>query len=291
VRLIVGFAAGGSSDIHARLLGQWLSERLGQPFVVENRTGANGNIVTEMVVRAPADGYTLLEFAATVAFNSTLFEKLNFNFIRDIAPVASIMRVPGVMVVNPSFPATTVPEFIAYAKTSPAKLIMASAGNGTPQHIYAELFKMLAGVDFVHVPYRGGAPAVTDLIGGQVQVIFSPVPEAVEFIKAGKLRALAVTTTSRAPVLPDIPTMGEFLPGYEASSWQGFGAPKKTPDEIINKLNREINEGLADPKIKMRLMELGDAVLSGSRTDFGNLIAADTEKWGKVIRAANIKAD
>ena len=256
VRIVVGFAAGGLADILARLMGQWLSERLGKPFVVENRTGANGNIANEVVVRAPADGYTLLEVTASAAINATLYEKLNFSFICDIAPVAALVRVPGVMVVNPSFPAKTVPEFIAYAKANPAKLTMASSGVGSPLHIYGELFKMLAGVDLVHVPYRGGAPAVTDLIGGQVQVIFNTVPDSIEYIRAGKLRPLAVTTTTRLAVLPDIPTLGDFLPGYEASGWQGIGAPKNTPTAIVDKLNNEINAALSDPQIKTRLADL-----------------------------------
>jgi tripartite-type tricarboxylate transporter receptor subunit TctC len=291
VRIVVGAAPGGLSDILARMLGQWLSDRLGQQFVVENRAGANGNIANEVVVRAPADGYTLLQFSAAAAINATLYEKLRFDFIRDIAPVAAIVRVPGVMVINPSVPATTVLEFITYAKANPATLSMASAGNGSPQHIYGELFKMLAGVDLVHVPYRGGAPAVTDLIGGQVHVIFSTVPESIEYIRAGKLRPLAVTTTSRVAVLPDIPTLGDFLPGYEGSGWQGIGAPKNMPTEIVDKLNKEINAGLSDPQIKARLADLGGMVLAGSPADFGKLIAEDTEKWGKVVRFAGIKPE
>jgi tripartite-type tricarboxylate transporter receptor subunit TctC len=291
VRIVVGAAPGGLSDILARMLGQWLSDRLGQQFVVENRAGANGNIANEVVVRAPADGYTLLQFSAAAAINATLYEKLRFDFIRDIAPVAAIVRVPGVMVINPSVPATTVLEFITYAKANPATLSMASAGNGSPQHIYGELFKMLAGVDLVHVPYRGGAPAVTDLIGGQVHVIFSTVPESIEHIRAGKLRPLAVTTTSRVAVLPDIPTLGDFLPGYEGSGWQGIGAPKNMPTEIVDKLNKEINAGLSDPQIKARLADLGGMVLAGSPADFGKLIAEDTEKWGKVVRFAGIKPE
>jgi tripartite-type tricarboxylate transporter receptor subunit TctC len=291
VRLIVGFAAGGLGDILARLMGQWLSDRLGQAFIIENRTGANGNIANEMVVRAPPDGYTLLLFAANAAINATLYQKLNFNFIRDIAPVAAIIRVPGVMVVNPSVPAKTVSEFITYAKANPATLSMASAGVGSPQHIYGELFKMLADVDLGHVPYRGGAPAVTDLIGGQVQVIFSTVPEAIEYIRAGKLRPLAVTTTARVAVLPDIPTLGEFLPAYEASGWQGIGAPKNTPTEITDKLNKEINAGLSDPQIKARLADLGGMVLAGSPADFGKLIAEETAKWAKVVKFSGAKAD
>ena len=288
VRLIVGAAAGGLSDILARLLGQWLSEQLGQQFVVENRVGAT-NIATELVVRAPGDGHTLLLFNVSAAINATLYDKLNFNFIRDVAPVAAILRVPGVLVVNPSVPASTATELIAYAKANPGRLSMASAGNGSPQHIYGELFKMLAGVNLVHVPYRGGAPALTDLLGGQVQVIFSPVPEAIEYIKSGQLRPLAVTTMTRVEVLPDIPTLGDFLPGYEASGWQGIGAPKNTPAEIIDRLNNEINGALADPKIKARLAELGGTVLAGSPADFGKLIAAETEKWAKVVKFSGAK--
>ena len=288
---IVGFAAGGAPDILARLMGQWLSERLGQPFVIENRPGAGSNIATEAVVRAPPDGYTLLLVSPANAINATLYDKLNFNFIRDIAPVAGIIREPHVMVVNPSVPAKTVPEFIAYAKANPGKLNMASAGNGTAAHVAGELFKMMTGVDMVHVPYRGAAPALTDLLGGQVQVMFAAMPASIEYIRAGKLRALAVTTATRSEALPDIPTVGEFVPGYEASAWFGVGAPKNTPAEIIDKLNKEINAALADPKIKARLADLGGTVLPGSPADFGKLIADETEKWGKVIRAANIKPE
>ena len=291
VRLIVGAAAGGLSDILARLLGDWLSEQLGQQFVVENRVGAATNIATELVVRAQGDGYTLLLFNTSAAINATLYDKLNFKFMRDIAPVAAILRVPGVMEVTPSFPAKTVPEFIAYAKANPARLSMTSAGIGSPQHIYGELFKMLAGVDIVHVPYRGGAPALTDLLGGQVQVIFSPVPESIEFIRAGKLRPLAVTTATRVHVLPDIPPLGEFVPGYEASGWQGIGAPKNTPAEIVDKLNKEISGALADPKIKARLADLGGTVLAGTPEDFGKLIADETEKWAKVVKFSGAKPD
>jgi tripartite-type tricarboxylate transporter receptor subunit TctC len=291
VRLIVGFAPGGLADILARLFGQRLSDRLGQPFVVENRPGANGNIASEAVVRAPADGYTLLQFSASVAISPALYEKLNFNFVRDIAPVATEMRTPGVIVVNPTVPVKTLPEFIAYAKEHPGKLAMASAGNGSPQHVYGELFKMLAGVDLVHVPYRGGAPAITDLIAGQVQVVFSTVPESIEFIRAGKLRSLAVTTTTPVPVLPGIPTIAEYLPGYEASGWQGLGAPKKTPDEVIAKLNREINEAISDPTIKARLAEFGGIPVLGSPADCGKLIADETEKWAKVVKFSGAKPD
>jgi tripartite-type tricarboxylate transporter receptor subunit TctC len=291
VRIVVGFAPGGPNDIMARLIGQWLSERLGQSFVIENRPGAGGNIGTEAVVKAAPDGYTLLQVDASTAINATLYTNLNFNFIRDITPVIGIMRVPGVIVVHPSVPATTVPEFIAYAKANPGKLSMASAGNGTPQHVYGELFKMMAGVDMVHVPYRGGAPATTDLLGGQVQVIFSPMPVSIEYIRAGKLRPLAVTTAIRLEVLPNIPTVGEFLPGYAASGLQGVGAPKNTPTDIVDKLNKEINAGLADPKIKARMADLGGTVLAGSPADFGKLIAEETEKWAKVIKFAGIKPE
>jgi len=290
-RMIVPFAPGGTSDILARLMGQWLSERLGQPFVIENRPGANSNIGTEAVVRAPSDGYTLLLVTAAAAINATFYEKLSFNFIRDITAVAGIVRVPSVMVVNPSVPATTVPEFIAYAKSKPGKTTMASAGKGAPSHLAGELFKTMAGVDMVHVPYRGGGPAVTDLIAGQVQVVFPTIVESIEYIRASRLRALAVTTATRSDALPDIPTVGEFLPGYEASGWFGIGVPKNTPVEIIEKLNREINAGLAEPKMKARLADLGGTPLLGSPADFGKLIADETEKWGKVIRAANIKPE
>ena len=291
VRIIVGFPAGGATDILARLTGQWLSERLGQQFIIENRAGAGGNIGTEAVVKAPPDGYTLLQVATPNGLNAALYTNLNFNFVRDIAPVVGIMRTSYVIVVHPSVPATTVPEFIAYAKANAGKVNMASAGNGTPQHIFGELFKMMAGVDLTHVPYRGGAPATTDLIGGQVQVIFSPLPESIEHIKAGKLRPLAVTTVTRLDVLPNIPTVGDFLPGYEGTGWLGVGAPKNTPAEIIDKLNKEINAGLADPKIVARIAELGGAVLGGSPTAFGKIVSGDIEKWAKVIRSAGIKAD
>jgi tripartite-type tricarboxylate transporter receptor subunit TctC len=291
VRIIVGFPPGGPSDILARLMGQWLSERLGQPFIVENRPGAGGNIGTEAVVKAPPDGYTLLQVDATRAINATLYTNLNFNFIRDITPVIGIMRVPGVIVVHPSVPATTVPEFIAYAKANPGKLSMASGGNGTPQHLYGELFKMMAGVNLIHVPYRGNAPATTDLLGGQVQVMFGALPDSIEYIRAGKLRPLAVTTATRLEVLPNIPTVGEFLPGYAASGWQGVGAPKNTPTDIVEKLNKEINAGLADPKIKARMADLGGTVLAGSPAGFGKLIAEETEKWARVIKFAGIKPE
>jgi len=291
VRLIVGLAAGSSLDILARLMGHWLSERLGQPFVIENRPGAGTNVATEAVVRSAPDGYTLLAVSPANAINATLYEKLNFNFIGDIAPVASIVREPNVMVVNPSVPATSVPEFISYAKTNPGKLSMASAGNGTASHMAGELFKMMAGVTMVHVPYRGGGPALTDLIGGQVQAMFPGTIASVEYIKTGKLRALGVTTATRSEALPHLPTVGDFVSGYEASLLDGIGAPKNTPAEIIERLNMEINAALSDPKIKARLADMDGTVLALSPADFGKLMADETEKWGKVIRAANIKLE
>jgi len=291
VRIIVGFAAGGAADITARIIGQWLSERLGQQFVIENRPGAATNIATEAVVHAPADGYTLLMLSSSHAFNATLYDKLNYNFVRDIAPVAGITQVPSVMEVNSTFQAKTVPEFVAYAKANPGKINMASAGPGASTHIFGELFKMRAGVDLVPVHYRGSVSALTDLIGGQVQVMFDPLPSSIEHIRAGKLRPLAVTTATRLEVLPNVPTVGEFVPGYEAILWQGIGAPKHTPAEIVDKLNQEINAALADPKMKARFADLGYMVHTGSPADFGKLIAEETQKWGKVIRAANIKAD
>jgi len=291
VRLIVPFAPAGGSDITARLMGQWLSERLAQPFIIENRPGAGSNIATEAVVRAAADGYTLLYVTTANAINATLYDKLNFNFIRDIAPVATISRNTYVMLVHPSMPAKTVPEFIAYAKAHPRKINMASAGTGSPPHVCGELFKMMAGVDLLHLPYRGGGPALTDLLGGQVQVYFATTVASIEYIRTGRLRALAVTTATRSDALPDIPTVAEFVPGYEASSWYGVGAPKATPAEIVEKLNKEINAGLADAKLKARLADLGGDVLALSPADFGKLIADETEKWGNVIRALNIKAD
>src|SRR5262245_12705869 len=291
VRWIVGYAPGGSGDILARLMGQGLSERLGQPFVVENRPGANGNIGTEAVVRASPDGYTLLMVSSANAANAALYDKLSFNLIRDIAPVAGIVRALNVMVINPSFPAKSVPEFIAYAKANPGKISMASVGIGSGTHLYGELFKMMAGVDMVHVPYRSAGPVLTDLLGGQVQVYFASTVASIEYIRAGRLRALAVTTATRSDALPGIPTMGEFVPGYEASTWYGVGAPKATPAEIVDKLNREINAGLADPKMRARLADFGGTPLVVSPADFGKLIADDTEKWGKVVRALNIKAN
>jgi tripartite-type tricarboxylate transporter receptor subunit TctC len=291
VRLIIGYPPGGSADLTARLLGQWLSERLGQPFVIESRPGASTNIATEAVVRAPPDGYTLLLVAPANAINATLYEKLNFNFIREIAPVAGIIRFPNVMVVNPLVPAKTVPEFIAYAKANPGRLNMASSGNGSTIHVSGELFKMMTGVNMVHVPYRGGAPALTDMISGQVQVMFDNVPTSIEFIRAGKLRALAVTTATRSEVLPDLPTVADFVPGYEASAWYGVGVPKGTPDDIIDKLNKEINAILAEPKAKARLADLGASLLAGSPADFGKLVADETEKWGKVVKFSGAKPD
>jgi tripartite-type tricarboxylate transporter receptor subunit TctC len=291
VRWIVGFPAGGPNDILARLMGQWLSERFGQPFVIENRPGAGTNIATEAVVKAPPDGYTLVSIGPAAAVNASLYEKLNFNFIRDIAPVAGIFRTPLVMEVNPSVPAKTVPEFIAYAKANPGKINMASPGNGSAPHMAGELFKMVAGVNIIHVPYRGEGSALTDLLGGQVQLMFPAPAATVEYVRAGKLRALAVTSSTRWEGLPDIPTMADFVPGYEASVWFGVGAPANTPNEIIDKLNKEINAALADPKIKARLAGLGGVTLRLSPAEFGKLIADETENWGKVIRAANIKLD
>ena len=291
VRLIVPLAPGGATDIVARLMGQWLSERLGQPFIIENRPGAGGNIGTDTVVKARPDGYTILMASTTNAINATLYDKLSFNFIRDIAPVATISRNTLVMVVHPSIPAKTVPEFIAYAKANPRKLNMASPGNGSPNHVSGELFKMMTGVDMVHVPYRSGGPALTDLLGGQMQVMFPAIVSSIEYIRADRLRALAVTAATRSDELPDIPTVAEFVPGYEASNWFGVGVPKTTPAETVEKLNEEINAGLADPKIKARLAELGAMVLAGSPADFGKLIAEDTEKWAKVVKSAGIKPE
>jgi tripartite-type tricarboxylate transporter receptor subunit TctC len=291
VRLIVPIAPAGASDITARLMGQWLSERLGQQFVIDNRPGGGGNVGTEAAVKAPPDGYTLLLVGGLNAVNATFYDKLNFNFIRDIAPVASIIRTPFVMVVNPSVPAKTVPEFIAYSKANPGKINYASAGTGTSTHLTGELFKKMAGVDMVHVPYRGGGPAFNDLLAGQVQVMFPTTVGSIGYIRAGRLRALAVTAATRADVLPDIPTVAEFVLDYEASNWYGVGAPKATPAEIVEKLNKEINAGLADPNMKARLADLGGSVLAGSPADFGKLIAEETEKWGKVVKFTGIKAD
>jgi tripartite-type tricarboxylate transporter receptor subunit TctC len=289
VRMAVGFAAGGAPDIAARLVSQWLSERLGQQFIVENRPGSGGNIATEAVVDAPADGYTLLMAGLQNAVNATLYEKLNYDFIRDTAPVAGFSHENYGMEVHPSFPAKTVPEFIAYAKANPGKLNMASPGNGTGPHMAGELFKIMAGVDMVHIPYRGSPPALTDLLAGQVQLMFSPLSSSIEYVKAGKLRALAVTTAKRSTVLPDLPTVGEFVPGYASSGWFGVCAPRKTPVEIIERLNQEINAGLADSKMKARLADLGSEVFAGSPADFGRHIAAETEKWGQVVRTAHLK--
>jgi tripartite-type tricarboxylate transporter receptor subunit TctC len=291
VRVIVPFPPAGNNDLIARLIGQWLSERLGQPFIVDNRPGAGTNIGTEAVVRAPADGYTLLIVAPPSAINATLYEKLNFNFMRDIAPVAGVLRAPFVMEVNPSLPAKTVPEFIAYAKANPGRISMASAGVGSGPHVAGELFKMMAGVDMVHVPYRGTGPALTDLIGGQVQIFFDAIPTSLEHIKAGKLRALAVTSATRAEALPDVPALSDFLPGYEATFWGGFGAPKNTPAETVDKLNQEINVALADPMIRARIGDLGGTVFAGSRADFTKHIADETEKWGKVVKFAGMKLE
>jgi tripartite-type tricarboxylate transporter receptor subunit TctC len=291
VRIIVGFAAGGSTDIVARLMGQWLSERLGQQFVIENRPGAGTNIATEAVANALADGHTLLMVSPSNAVNASLYDKLNYVFLRDIAPVAGVTRVANVMVVNPSLPTKTVPEFIAYAKANPDRINMASGGTGSSNHMSRELFKLMTGVKMVHVPYRGGSPALADIIGGQVQVLFIAVPSSIEYIKAGKLRALAVTTTTRSEALPDLPAMADFVPGYEESNWWGFGAPKNTPAAIVDKLNQEINAALADPRIKARLAELGGTALAGSPADFGRLIADETEKLGRVVKFANMKPD
>ena len=291
VRLIAVSPAGGTPDIVGRLMGQWLSERLAQPFVIENRPGAGGNIGTEFVVRAPPDGYTLLMASTANAINATLYDNLNFNFIRDISPVANIYRSPLVMTVNLSVPAKTIPEFITYAKANPGKINMASAGNGTPQHIAGELFEMMAGVNMVHVPYRGSAPARTDLVGGQVQVMFDVVVSSIEYIRTGKLRALAVTSPTRQEVLPNIPTVGEYVPGYEAITWGGIGAPKSTPAEIVEKLNKEINAALADPAMQARLADLGSVAMPMSPTDFAKLIGEETEKWGNVVKFAGLKAE
>jgi tripartite-type tricarboxylate transporter receptor subunit TctC len=291
VRLIIGYPPGGSADMTARLMGQWLSERLGQTFVIESRPGAATNIATEAVVHAPPDGYTLLLVAPANAINVTLYEKLNYNFLHDIAPVAGLIRFPNVMEVNPSVPAKTVPEFIAYAKANPGKLNMASSGNGSTIHVSGELFKMMTGISMIHVPYRGGAPALTDMISGQVQVMFDNVPTSIEFIRAGKLRPLAVTTAQRSEVLPDLPTVADFVPGYEASAWYGVGAPKGTPAEIIDKLNSEINAILANPKTKSRFAELGASLIGGLPADFGKLVVEETDKWGKVVRFSGAKPD
>jgi tripartite-type tricarboxylate transporter receptor subunit TctC len=291
VRIIVAVAAGGGADIVARVIGQWLSERLGQQFIVENRPGGGTNIGTEMVARAPADGYTLLLVNLTHAINATLYEKLNYNFIRDIAPVAGIIGVSNVVEIHPSVPAKTIPEFIAYAKANPGKINMGSAGNGSSSHMAGELFKMMAGVNLVHVPYRGQGPAMTDLLGGQLQVIFATTPGTTEFVRIGKLHALAVTTATRAEALPEVPPLADFLPGYEASQWYGLGAPKNTPAEIVDRLNREVNAALVDPKMKARLAEFGGTVLPGSPADFGKLVAEETEKWAKVVKFSGARPE
>ena len=291
VRIIVGAAPGGTYDIVARLIGQWLSERLGQPFIIENRPGAGGNVATEAAVKSPADGFTVLLCGIPNAISATLYDKLNYDFVRDIAPVATVSRAPNVMVIHPSVPANTVPEFIAYAKANPGKVNMASSGIGTSIHLSGELFKMMTGVNMQHVPNRGSAPMLTDLLAGQVQIAFDNLQPSVPHIKAGTLRALAVTTARRSEALPDLPTVAEFVPGYESSTWNGLCAPKKTPAEIVDRLNREINAGLADPKTKARLADAGASALSGSPADYGKLFADEIEKWGKVIRAGNIKAE
>jgi tripartite-type tricarboxylate transporter receptor subunit TctC len=291
VRLIVPFGPAGATDITARLIGQWLSERLGQQFVIDNRPGAGGNIGTEVVVRAAPDGYTLGLFGAANAINATLYDKLNFNFVRDIAPIAPIVRFPYIMVVNPSVPAKTLPQFIAYAKANPGKINMASPGIGSTPHVNGELFKVMTGTNMVHVPYRSAAAAMTDLLSGQVQLYFGTTASSLEYVRTGKLRVLGVTIERRLDALPDIPTVGDFVPGYEASNWYGVGAPKATPAEIVEKLNKEISAGLADPKIEARLADLGGIALTGSPSDFGKLIVEETEKWGKVVKFVGIKAD
>jgi tripartite-type tricarboxylate transporter receptor subunit TctC len=291
VRIVIGYTPGGSADLTARLMGQWLSEKLGQSFVIENRPGGGTNIATEAVVRAAPDGYTLLLVAPANAINATLYDKLNFDFLRDTEPVAGIIRFPNVVVVNPSLPIHSIPELIAYAKANPGKLNMASSGNGSTIHMSGELFKMLTGINMVHVPYRGGAPALTDLIAGQVQVMFDNIPTCAEHVKSGKLRGLAVTSTTRSEVLPELPVVADFLPGYEASAWYGIGAPKGTPPDIIERLNKAVNEVLADPKAKARFAELGAFLLPGSAVDFGKLLANETDKWGKVVKFAGAKVD
>ncbi len=291
VRLIIGYTPGGSADLTARLMGQWLSERLGQPFVIENRPGGGTNIATEAALRAPPDGYTLLLAAPANAVNATLYEKLNFNFLAEAEPVAGLIRFPNVVVVNPAVPVKTIPELIAYAKANPGKLNMASSGNGSTIHMSGELFKMRTGIDMVHVPYRGGAPALTDLISGQVQVMFDNIPTCAEHVKSGKLRGLAVTSTTRSEVLPDLPTVADFLPGYEASAWYGFVAPKNTPPEVVATLNKATNAALAESAAKKRFGELGAILLPGSPADFGKLLADETEKWGKVVKFSGARVD
>jgi tripartite-type tricarboxylate transporter receptor subunit TctC len=291
IRLIVGFPAGGPTDITARVMAQWLSERLGQQIVIENRAGAGSNLAVEAAINAPPDGYTLLLVGATNAINATLYEKLNFNFIRDVAPVAGIIRVPLIMEVHPSVPAKTITEFIAYAKANPGKVNMGSGGIGTTLHVSGELFKMMTGVDMLHVPYRGAGPMLTDLLGGQVQVGFDPMPSSIGYVKAGQLRPLAVTTATRSEALPDLPSVGDFVPGYEASTWYGVGAPKNTPADVIDKLNKEINAGLADSRLKTRLTELGGMMLTGSSPEFGAFIVEETEKWAKVVKFSGAKPE
>ena len=290
VRIIVGFPAGGSTDVLARLIGQWLSKRLGQQFLVENRPGAAGNIATEAVVEAPPNGYTLLMIGAVNTVNTTLYDNLNFVFHRDITPIASVMSIPQIIDVHPSVPVKTLPELIAFAKAHPGKLNMGSAGLGTPQHMAGELFKMMAGIDMLHVPYRGGAPAIADLLGGQVQIMFDLMSDSIQYIKAERLRPLAVTTASRLPTMPEVPSVRELLPGYETSYWVGLGAPRSVPDEIIELLNKEVNFAITDPIIKARLDDLGGTPMGGSSADFGKFIVEETERWGKVVRAANLRA-
>jgi tripartite-type tricarboxylate transporter receptor subunit TctC len=291
VHLIIGYTPGGSADLTARLMGQWLSARLGQQFIIENRPGGGTNIATEAAVRAPPDGYNLFLAAPANAINATLYDKLNFNFLRDTEPVGGFIRFPNVVCVNPSVPVKSIPELIAYAKANPGKLNMASSGNGSTIHMSGELFKMLTGINMVHVPYRGGAPALTDLLAGQVHVMFDNIPTCAEYVKGGQLRGLAVTSTTRSAVLPDLPTVADFLPGYEASAWYGLVAPKKTPAEVIDKMNKEINAVLASPEAKTRFADLGAFLLPGSPADFGNLLAEETEKWGKVVKFAGVKVD
>jgi tripartite-type tricarboxylate transporter receptor subunit TctC len=291
VRMVVPFAPAGTTDISARLIGQWLSERFGQQFVIENRAGANGNIGTEVVLRSTPDGYTLLMIDASPSINATLYERLNFNFVRDAALVATVARSPFILVIHPSVPARTVPEFIAHAKANPGRISYGSAGPGSTLHVAAELFKIMTGVDLLHVPYRGGGPAIADAVAGQVQVVFIPAPAGIEYVRSGRLRALGVSSATRFEVLPDVPSVSEFVSGYEASTWHGVAAPRNTPATIIDSLNKEINAGLAEPKLKARFVELGAEVFPGSPADFSNLVAAETEKWGKVIRAANIKPE
>jgi tripartite-type tricarboxylate transporter receptor subunit TctC len=291
IKWVVGYPPGGTTDILARLIGQWLSEHMGTQFIVENRPGAGNNIATEAVINAPPDGYTVLLVNPANGINASLYQKLNFNFIRDIAPVAGLTRVPNVMEVNPAVPAKTVREFIDYAKANPGKINMASSGNGTSVHLSGEMFKMMTGLNLLHVPYRGSAPALTDLISGQVQLMFDNMPSSIEQIKAGKLRALAVTTAARSPELPDVPTVAETVPGYEASAWFGMGAPKGTPPDIINRLNKAINAALADPNIQARLRELGGTPMAGTPADFGKVIADETDKWAKVVNAVGVKVE